>query len=200
MGSASRPFSAQEIRFDEVPKMLNRTPSDRLKQLFSGLTEHTFLTRMGVADPPLIDYLAGMLSRFVHTDAIYQFRGSSGKPITELSELINEADTLPEGGHTRREFYRHIGDMALFWAGLFPEALERNPGGWGSYAVLNYTRCGKRSYLIASSYEGEQFSNESPILRRLSEQFELCATGLREVRRDWEVLADEIKPGQGLIN
>jgi hypothetical protein len=37
------------------------------------------------------------------------------------------------------------------------------------------------------------------VLKRLSEQFELCATGLREVRREWEGMADELPPGAGLI-
>jgi hypothetical protein len=82
----------------------------------------------------------------------------------------------------RHDLFRHIGDVALFWTGLFPEALQRNPIAWGPHAVLNYTQCGKRSYLTASRCDAE----DSELLLRLSEQFELCATGLREVRRDWE--------------
>lgn len=174
-------------------------PGHPLRRLFAGLTENTFLTRFGVADPPLVDYLSELLSKFVHADAVYRLRGSAGAPLTELAAMLTEADGLPDGGRTRREYYRHIGDVALFWTGLFPEALERNGGVWGSHAVVNYTTCGKRSYLIASRYEGEQFANEAPVLRRLAEQFELCATGLREVRRDWEHLADDLPPGAGLI-
>ena len=30
------------------------------------------------------------------------------------------------------------------------------------------------------------FREEAPVLRRLSNEFELCAYGLREVRREWE--------------
>jgi hypothetical protein len=175
-------------------------PTDHpLRRLFAGLTEHAFLTRFGVADPPLVDYLSALLSRFVHADTIYRLRGSSGRTLTELAAMLAEADGLPDGGRTRWEYYRHVGDVALFWSGLFPEALERDRQTWGDHPVLNYTACGKRSYLIASRFEGEPYQNEAPVLRRLSEQFELCATGLREVRRDWEHLAEETPPGTGLI-
>ncbi len=44
---------------------------------------------------------------------------------------------------------------------------------------------GKRSYLIASSYDDEPYQQEAPVLRRLSQDFELCAYGLSQVRREW---------------
>lgn len=167
-----------------------------LRRMFAGLTEYTFLTRLGVADPPLIDYVSSLLSRFMHSDAI---RRLNGQPASELTSLLTEAEGLPEGGRTRREFYRHIGDVALFWTGLFPEAIARQPHSWGPNAVVNYTTFGKRSYWIASQYDDERFAEEAPLLRRLSEQFEVCATGLREVRREWEEASGEAPPGIGLI-
>jgi hypothetical protein len=160
-----------------------------LRRLFAGLTEHTFLTRFGIADPALIDYLSALLSRFIHTDTIYRLPDSAGRPMTELASMVAEAESLPEGGRTRLEYYRHIGDVSLFWTGLFPEALQRNRFTWGDHAVLNYTTFGKRSYLIAANQcEATEVANQAPVLKRLSDQFELCATGLREVRRDWEEL------------
>jgi len=167
--------------------------------MFAGLTEHAFLTRLGVADPPLIDYLSSLLSRFVHTDAVHRLTGRGGRQLQELAAMLTEAEGLPDGGRTRREYFRHIGDVALFWSGLFPEAITRNTDAWGPHAVVNYTTFGKRSYYIASSYDDDRFRDEAPVLRRLSEKFELCATGLREVRREWEDMADELPPGAGLI-
>ncbi len=75
-----------------------------------------------MADPPLIDYLSSLLTRFIHNDEIYRLRGLSGKPLIELADMVIEAERLPTGGSTQREYYRHIGDFALFWTGLFPEA------------------------------------------------------------------------------
>ncbi len=170
--------------------MWESTPNHPLRRLFAGCAEQTFFARFGIADPPLVDYLSALLARFVHRDAIYRLRDSGGRPITELAAMLHEANTLPEGGRTRREFYRHIGDVSLFWTGLFPEALERRAETWGPCAVLNYTTCGKRSYLLASQCDDIAGHDEAPVLKRLSEQFELCATGLREVRKDWEDAAE----------
>ncbi|QEL18218.1 hypothetical protein [Limnoglobus roseus] len=170
--------------------MWEPSPDHPLVRLFAGVTEQTFFGRLGVADPQIVDYLSGLLTRFAHRDEIYRLRNGKGQPLTDLALMLQEAGTLPDGGRTRREYYRHIGDVSLFWAGLFPETLQRSRETWGDHAVLNYTTCGKRSYWIASQYDGEQFSQEAPVLKRLSEQFELCATGLREVRREWEEAAD----------
>lgn len=177
--------------------MWEMPPGAPLQRMFAGLTEHAFLSRFGIADPPLIDYLSGLLSRFVHTDAINRLPSSHGSPLTNVFTMLNEADALPEGGVTKREYLRHIGDVTLFWTGLFPECLERDADGWGRHAVINYTTFGKRSYLLASQYE--KFENEAPLLLRLSHEFEVCAVGLREVRRDWEQIAAETPEGLRLI-
>lgn len=179
--------------------MRNPPEGHPLSRLFAGLTEQTFLTQLGMADPQLVDYLSALLSRFVHTDAIYRLPDGHGASLTALGQMVAEADALPDGGRTKREYFRHVGDVALFWTGLFPEAISRDWQTWGRHAVQNYTCFGKRSYLLASQYEAEPFQNEAPVLRRLSEQFEICATGLREVRREWQEMASELPPGAGLI-
>lgn len=171
-----------------------------LRRMFAGLTEHAFLTTLGVADPPLIDYLSLLLSRFIHTDAVYRLRDSHGRQTTELVEMLIEAERLPHEGRTRREYHRHIGDFALFWSGLFPEAVNRTQYRPCKDHLVNFTTLGKRSYQIASEFDTERFDDESAILRRLSEEFELCAVGLREVRREWEELASHPpSPNGGLI-
>ena len=45
---------------------------------------------------------------------------------------------------------------------------------------------GKRAYYIASTIPVAKEVAPSDVLERLSEQFELCAYGLAEVRRQWE--------------
>ena len=171
-----------------------------LRRLFAGLAEHAFLSRLGVADPPLIDYLSALLSRFVHTDAVHRLRGAHGRPLTELVDMVLEAQQLPAGGRTRREYFRHIGDFALFWSGVYPEAVDRMQHGRCRDHLVNFTALGKRSYFVASTFDDDAYRAEAPVLRRLSERFEMCAYGLREVRREWEELAaDPPPPGTGLI-
>jgi hypothetical protein len=158
-----------------------------LRRMFAGLAEHAFFSHLGVADPLLTDYLSGLMTRFLHFDAVYRLRNGAGRPITELTEMVVEAEQLPPGGRTRRDYYRHIGDFALFWTGVYPEFLERARTGAGKDARVSYTVQGKRGYLITSRLEeAEHHDAEAGLYRRLSDEFELCAIGLRKVREEWE--------------
>jgi len=165
-----------------------------LRRLFAGYTEHTFINRLGMGDPPLIDYLAELLARFVHLDAVHRLRSAQGRRLEEVAEMVIEAEGMPPEGRTRREVYRHIGDFTLFWTGVYPEAIGRLRSVFSRDFFIDYCEQGKRSYYIASTFEDEAYREEAPVLRRLSEDFELCAFGLNQVRREWErgqpVIAD----------
>jgi hypothetical protein len=179
--------------------MWSPQPDHPLRRLFAGLTEQTFMTALGVADPHLTDYLSLLLSRFLHVDAIYRLRGAAGKRLEEVVEMLIEAESLPPEGRTRREFYRHIGDYTLFWTGVYPEALARLRSAHGRDHFINYCEQGKRSYYIASTFEGGPYRDEAPVLRRLSTDFELCAYGLGQVRREWERQQPPAAPNLGLL-
>jgi hypothetical protein len=171
-----------------------------LQRLFAGLTEHAFQTTLGVADPPLVDYLTGLLSRFLHADDIYRLRGEQGQCLGDLVDMLTEAQKLPAEGRTYREYHRHIGDFALYWSGVFPESVDRHQRHACKDHLVNFTVLGKRSYRIASDFDDNRLQDEAAILRRLSDQFEMCAYGLREVRREWEELAEHpLPPGTHLI-
>src|SRR5689334_12697825 len=161
-------------------------PDHPLRRLFAGLTEHAFQNTLGIADPQLVDYLSLLLSRFVHIDAIYRLRNAQGRRLEEVVEMLLEAEALPQEGRTRREYHRHIGDFTLFWTGVFPEGVRRLSSAFSKDHLIDYTEQGKRSYYIASTFEEGPYREEAPVLRRLSEQFELCALGLNQVRRQWE--------------
>lgn len=157
-----------------------------LRRYFTGLTEQTFATNLGVADPGLVDYLSLLLARFVHIDALHRLQGYAGKRLEEVADMLCEAEALPVAGRTNREMHRHIGDYTLFWTGVYPEALRRLRSVLSKDHFIDYCEQGKRSYYIASTFEKDPFQEEAPVLRRLSEQFELCAYGLSQVRREWE--------------
>src|SRR5438105_109495 len=163
-----------------------------LRRLFAGLTEQTFLETLGVADPSLTDYLSVLLSRFVHFDSIYRLRDLQGKRLDEVTAMVLEAEQLPPEGRTRREVHRHIGDFTLFWTGVYPEALRKLRSVMSRDHFIDFCQQGKRSYYIASTFEEEPYREEAPILRRLSDEFELCAYGLTQVRREWE----RTRPGE----
>lgn len=160
--------------------------SEDLRYLFRALTETTFQAELGVADPPLVDYLSGLLERFVRIDAIYKLRDLVGRRLDQVADMLLAAEERAD--NARRELHRHIGDFALFWTGVYPEALKslRHPD--RKDALLDYQEQGKRSYRIASTFDTQPYDREAPVLKRLSEEFELCSLGLNRVRREWERL------------
>ncbi|VTS02824.1 hypothetical protein [Tuwongella immobilis] len=162
-----------------------------LRRLFSGWTEHAFLVHLGVADPPLIDYLSDLLTRFIHMDSLYRRVDRGKHPAEQILGMLDEANALPAGGRTQREVYRHIGDFTLFWTGLFPEAVAQSRSRLTRDLFVSYCQSGKKSYEIASHYVDETCEAESGVLRRLSEQFEVCAYGLSQIRQEWDQLTGQ---------
>ena len=164
--------------------MVPERHNDRLRDFFSGIAEYAFETRLGIADPPLVDYLAEMLARFVRYDALYSIRHPTGRRLAEVAEMIVEAEGRV--GDARREVHRHIGDFTLFWAGVYPEALAHLQSAAKRDHFIDYCSQGKRAYYIASTIRTKPDDAESSVLERLSHEFEMCAYGLNEVRREWE--------------
>ncbi|MEM8667376.1 MAG: hypothetical protein AAGG48_07665 [Planctomycetota bacterium] len=155
-----------------------------IERFFSGLSEYIFQSRLGVVDVQLVDYLSDMLFRFVRVDSLHKVRRPNGRPATEVFQMLCEAENRV--GLARREVHRHIGDFTLFWSGMYPESLRRTQPHASRDSFLDYCHQGKRAYAIAAEIEGGQDRPSSDVLQALSDQFEMCAYGLREVRREWE--------------
>ncbi len=165
-----------------MPQVL--TSPDQLKQLFTALTEQTFQVELGVADPPLTDYLSGLLVRFIKIDAIFKLRDIMGRRLEEVADMLMAAEECQE--QPKREFHRHIGDFTLFWTGVYPEALKHLKGLDRKDSMIDYCEQGKRSYFLASKLPPADSSPDSSVLLRLSREFELCSVGLNRVRKEWE--------------
>jgi hypothetical protein len=61
-------------------------------------------------------------------------------------------------------------------------------------SLLDYRDQGKRNYYIASTLPAEDQAVPDAVLKRLSDNFELCVYGLNEVRRQWSERDGEIEP------
>ena len=157
--------------------------SQVLRRFFSGLTEYAFYTRVGLTDPPVVDYLAELLVRFVRADELYPVRTPRGERLTQVADMLAEAQH--RAGPARRQVHCHIGDFTLFWTGVYPEVVDHLRRG-SKDALLDYQQQGKRAYWIASTIPVAEETAPADVLKRLSEQFELCVYGLSEVRRQWE--------------
>lgn len=155
-----------------------------LERFFVGITEFVFHSQLGVVDTQMVDYVSELLVRFTRLDSLQKVRQLDGRPATEVVTLISEAEQRV--GTARREVHRHIGDFTLFWSGVYPEALREMQSPDKRDQFVNYMAQGKRAYRIASSIETHETSATNELLERMSERFEMCAYGLREIRREWE--------------
>jgi hypothetical protein len=155
-----------------------------LERFFVGLTEFVFHSQLGVADTQMVDYVSELLVRFTRLDNLQKVRQLDGRPATEVVTLVSEAEQRI--GTARREVHRHIGDFTLFWSGVYPEALREMQASDKKDQFINYCAQGKRAYRIASTIASDESKATSELLGRMSENFEMCAYGLREIRREWE--------------
>jgi len=161
--------------------------SHPLHRLFRGLTESTFMAELGVGDPSLVGYVSNLLASFVPSQAHGRIRDREGRPLLEVARILAEAEAA-EDEERRGECHRHVGDFTLFWTGLYPDAVPRLAAGTAD-GLIDYQQQGKRSYYLASTLAGSV--DERPVLRRLSEHFELCAFGLAQVRKELDKLEAE---------
>ncbi len=163
-----------------------RDPAD-VERFFRGLTEYAFQARLGVVDPPLIDYVSVMLVRFMRNERLAVLPGA-GEESADVSHLLLAAERHADPAAAREE-YRHIGDVTLFWSGLYPEALARyrKPGPHADLVgyLVGYRAAGRRAYWLAAALEPEEAAAERALLERLAHEYDLCVEGLAEVRRAW---------------
>jgi hypothetical protein len=159
-----------------------------LSRFFAGVTEYAFAVRMGVVDPPLVGYISELLVRFVKSDAIYAVRNPRGERLLQVSDMLAEAQARQ--GPARRRLHCHIGDFTLFWTGVYPEIADRMRQGRKD-SLLDYCDQGKRNYYLATTLPDDGQSAPDDVLKRLSDNFELCVYGLGEVRRQWELREGE---------
>ena len=165
--------------------MKRNHPLQLMRRFFAGLTESAFYGRLGIADPPLVEYLSELLVRFVRSDAIFGVRDPRGGRLVDVADMLAAAEARQ--GAACRTVHRHIGDFTLFWTGVYPEMIARMRRTGRKDGLLDFRAQGKRAYHIASTIPVERTDQPSALLERLSCEFELCAYGLSEVRRQWEL-------------
>lgn len=164
--------------------MQDNRRGEQVRRFFAGVTEYVFQTRLGVVDPPLVDYISELLTRFLRSEDVYAVRSPRGQRLTQVADMLEEA--MHRQGPAKRQLHRHIGDFTLFWTGVYPEVADRMQRTGGKDMLLDYRDQGKRNYLIASNIPVEREQAPSEVLQRLSDCFDICTYGLQEVRKAWE--------------
>ncbi len=133
-------------------------------------------------DAEIAAYLGDLLTDFSESEKIYAIRDLCGRPVKDLDGMLTAADPVHGTAMSfdgERSVRKHIGDYALFFTGMYPEAMH------GSVQPHTFTRLvqtGKESYSIVASFNLFEYAREAPLFERLSHEFESCIFGLNLVR------------------
>jgi len=158
-------------------------PHSPIREYFAEALRQAFRERLGLENTRSVEaYIAEVLVRFIHRDAIYAIRDSEGRRLESIAEMMAEGDVRvnAESFEREREVHRHIGDFLLFWCGLFPERLEA--GGSVLNGLIDPLRQGSESYFVVSTFDQGRYADEAPIFRRLSVEFDAYILGLNLLR------------------
>ncbi len=157
-----------------------------LRRYFSGLTEQTFIDALGVADPGLVDYLS------LASGSFRPHRRPAPARTPTRARLSKKSPTCswkPRRCRPAAPAARSIATSATTRSSG-PASIPKRSSGCApsctrTISSITATRASVPISSPAPSTE-DPYRDEAPVLRRLSEQFELCAYGLSQVRKEWE--------------
>jgi hypothetical protein len=159
-----------------------------LELFFQQAVRNSYEGKLGLNDPDVTSYVARLLCEFSESDKLYKVRDEVGRPIEELTEMVQASDPVhgtASSFDAERALRKHIGDYALFVAGMYPEAmgssrrLRRHQPSLGELI-----QTGKESYYIVSQFNLFEYEQEAGLFARLSDRFERCILGLTLVREE----------------
>jgi len=160
-----------------------------MQRFFAEALQDALQVRLNLGNSDRVQlYLSGMLMRMLHQDAAFAIRNAEGQPVRTISEMVLEGDIRYRATSFKREreVHRHIGDLMLFWTGIFPEAIPAIKK--GADATLDPTAQGIESYQIAGSFSYDPFTEEAPVLKELGQNFEAYQYALALIRASMPAL------------
>jgi len=153
-----------------------------LEPFFQQAVRNSYEGKLGLNDPDVTAYVAHLLCEFSESDKLYKVRDQVGRPIEELTEMMEAADPVHGSAPSfdaERALRKHIGDYALFVAGMYPEAMgSKRRMRRHQPSLGELIRAGKESYYIVSQFNLFEYEQEAPLFARLSDGFERCILGL----------------------
>jgi len=170
--------------------------SHPLQQLFLELVGRRYAEEIGIRDPQVIGYVAHMLTEFCDAEQLFKIRDAAGKPLSDVGEMLVESNPVygPAPSFDReRQVRKHIGDYTLFFAGMYPESINRFRLRRNRLEnLVDWVKAGKESYYIVSKFEFFEYARVAPLFATLSKNFEECVYGLSRVKNDLQEMQHPI--------
>ena len=156
--------------------------------VFYLLVRHALLQRE-VADRQVADYIAAILLEFGMAGRAHAVDGGEGEPFHYLADIM----AALERARGEREFLLrvHLGNFALWLAGLFPDFITTRVRRRGAPPLSYYEEMGALGYRSAAGSDLAMRHGVGDVLLRVAEQF-------RDVRVALNSLSDSVlfpRPG-----
>ena len=168
----------------ERPELLERllavrtmlVPSEAL--FFYVVLRHA-LQRSGVDDRELADYLGSLMLEFGRRDRAWRVDWNDDARHAYLVDIL--ADLEATSGERRFKVMAHLGNYALWLAGIFPDYIAARRLRSGGPDVSYYDALGRRGFGMASDHElADQYGLED-VFRSAAERFSEIRTALNGV-------------------
>jgi hypothetical protein len=170
--------------------------SHPLQQLFQDLVGRHYAAQIGIRDPEIVAYVSHLLAEFCEADQLHKLHDASNRPLTDVGEMLLESDPVygPAPSFDReRQARKHIGDYALFFAGMFPDSINHfRLRRQRIENFVDWVKAGKESYYIVSQFDCFEYAKVAPLFATLSRKFEDCVFGLNLVKDELEEMQHPI--------
>ncbi len=201
--AASLPFRAKvdgliSIFYDDIGAIVT-VPIGSLFDLF---VIKVLYVEWGSSDASVVDYLGGMLTRYLYTSELFPPQEAGRPQVLYFSDVLQEMQQGPRRFQNLFEAYRRYADNALFLSGVFSRSLRRRRSGrmGGSRLVDRgyYVSTGRACYRLAAEHDLAEFTQQRPTLHKLSQYFEVYMGALNEVSEryvlgfDLNLIADKM--------
>lgn len=167
-----------------------------LQGLFVEMVGRHYGEEIGLRDPQVISYVSHLLAEFCEADQLFKVRNGAGRPLSDVGEMLLESDPVygPAPSFDReRQVRKHIGDYTLFFAGMYPESINRFRLRRARMEnFVDWMKAGKESYYIVSKFEHFEYAKVAPMFAKLSDHFEQCVFGLNQVKNELQEMQHPI--------
>lgn len=141
-------------------------PSEAL--FFYVLVRHT-LRQAGIDDREMADYLAAMLLDFGRRDRAWRVDWHDDQRHHYLTDIVMDLEASE--GERRFRVMVHLGNYALWLAGLFPDYIAARQLRKGGPDVTYYDTLGRRGFGLASDHALADRYGLDGVLRTAAERF-----------------------------
>lgn len=147
--------------------------------LFMYVVARHAMLQSGEDDAVLADYAASILLHFGLRSRATRVGDSDDEVYDTLVALLGEVNG-PDGRRTLL-VRAHLGNYALWLAGLFPDWIERRRWRRGGPNLDYYDEMGRRGFQLAAEHRLANESGLSPLFSRAAERFPIMRVALNRV-------------------